>query len=69
MTIVCRLNTRIERLGVSYRALGRFVGASHNAVARWARGDAFPTVDKALILAEALGTEVENLWEIHDREI
>jgi putative transcriptional regulator len=39
------------------------LGVSANTLSNWSRGNTYPTVDKAFILAELLDCKVEDLYE------
>lgn len=48
--------------GLSQAKLGKIVGAAQRSVCSWENGNKIPSVEHALILAEALKTTVQKLF-------
>ena len=59
---------RFERGELSQQALADMVGVSRQTIVSIERGDYAPSVKLALLLAEKLGTTVEALFILEERD-
>ncbi|MDK9700338.1 MAG: helix-turn-helix transcriptional regulator [bacterium] len=59
---------RFENGELSQQQLADMVGVSRQTIVAIERGDYFPSIKLALLLAEKLGTKVENLFILEDKD-
>lgn len=63
-TVINRIREKRAELKMTQSKLAKLSGISQNAISQYERGDKIPRVDYALMLADALKCNVEELFEI-----
>jgi transcriptional regulator with XRE-family HTH domain len=58
------LNQQLERVGWSYRELGRRTELPHSSIARYAEGTQIPTPDSCAKIAKALGVPTQEVMRL-----
>lgn len=58
-----KLKELIERAELTQRQLSDITNVSEKSVNEWARGASFPRLDRAVLLARALGVSLKELCE------
>ncbi len=59
---------RFERGELSQQQLAKMVGVSRQTIVSIEKGDYAPSVKLAMLLAEKLGTSVEQLFSLEDKD-
>ncbi|SHE46970.1 DNA-binding transcriptional regulator, XRE-family HTH domain [Marinitoga hydrogenitolerans DSM 16785] len=55
--------------GLTQKKLAKLLNVQQNTVAMWETGRSKPPLDKALKIAKALGTTVEELFDFNDKPL
>jgi len=58
MSLICALDSYVERTGISWRELGRLTGLDHSTFSKWKAGKSRPTFDNACKIERATKGEV-----------
>ncbi|KML27765.1 helix-turn-helix transcriptional regulator [Priestia megaterium] len=62
------IDVYIKKSGRYKRFLAKQLGISENQLLAWRKGESFPPVDKAMLLAELLDCTVYDLFERTDED-
>ncbi len=62
-----RLKEKMDRLGMSPYTLGRIIHSSPYRIKRWMKGEILPPLEKGLLIAKVLLTDVNVIWKIVEK--